>query len=203
MGKPLRQRRTSKWLTPLLQVLGFWWSSHRPRIQPLLTAMRYAIRHNLGDVLSLSFGVGERCLSAASRGSLHAVLEDARSHHISVVASAGDNGSVAPMCSRTLKHIVSSVDLPATDPLVTAIGGTTLDASAGVETISTPSTTSNSATMGLRALSHTAPLSVFEVSVRVPDGMQFRAGALVAWPTSSRSSLVTSEQEMEKGCSAG
>jgi subtilase family serine protease len=98
--------------------------------QSLLLAIRYAVRHELGDIISISFGMGENCMTSKTLQALHFVMREARLRHISVVASSGDNGSVTSVCSRSSRHVARSVVLPAADSLVTSVGGTTLLADA-------------------------------------------------------------------------
>lgn len=93
-----------------------------------LHSLRYAIAHHLGDVVSASLGYSETCISSDLQRAMHRILERARGEHITVVAASGDDGSLGSPCSwsgRTLP--VQS--LPASDPLVTSVGGTKLSVS--------------------------------------------------------------------------
>jgi subtilase family serine protease len=54
------------------------------------------------------------------------VLRAAMEHHVTVVASSGDSGAASDPLPGTAP--VREVSLPASDPLVLAVGGTTLDA---------------------------------------------------------------------------
>ncbi len=99
-----------------------------------LTAMlKIGIAH--GDVISISAGMGEHCFTSAETASLHAALQQAASRHITVVAGTGDIGPVGEPCDEldlvngTKFPLVREATLPASDPLVLAAGGTTLDAS--------------------------------------------------------------------------
>jgi subtilase family serine protease len=99
-----------------------------------LTAMvKIGVLH--GDVISISAGLGEHCFTSAEAGSLHAALQQAASRHVTVVAGTGDIGPVGEPCDEldlvngTSFPLVKEVTLPASDPLVLATGGTTLDAS--------------------------------------------------------------------------
>jgi subtilase family serine protease len=94
----------------------------------VLRALKYAVGRNRGDVISLSVGIGEHCVTPAQVTTLHSVLRAARDRHITVIASAGDFGAAARPCG-VLSKLVRGVVLPASDPLVTAIGGTRLLAS--------------------------------------------------------------------------
>jgi subtilase family serine protease len=88
-----------------------------------------------GDVISISAGWGEHCFTSGEAASLHAVLRQAVRRHVTVVAGTGDIGPVSEPCDEldlvngTPFPLVKGVTLPASDPLVLAAGGTTLDAS--------------------------------------------------------------------------
>jgi subtilase family serine protease len=74
-------------------------------------------------VISISASDGEDFLSRAEVAEMHAALQQARDHHVTVVASSGDTGAISD------GGPPRQVSLPASDPLVLAVGGTTLDAS--------------------------------------------------------------------------
>jgi subtilase family serine protease len=94
----------------------------------LVRAMKYAIDQDLGDIISISTGFGEGCLSSSSIQLEHRALQDARAKHITVLAEAGNDGNVVASCKGSQIIPVTGVNLPAADPLVTAVGGTSLDA---------------------------------------------------------------------------
>jgi subtilase family serine protease len=93
---------------------------------------------SLGDVISISAAGqtgGEHCATPDEVTALHAALQAAARHHVTVIAASGDVGAVGEPC-----HVVSGliggpfppvkeVNLPAADPLVLGAGGTTLAAS--------------------------------------------------------------------------
>ncbi len=96
-----------------------------------LHSLRYAVEQNLGGVISLSEIVGEDCFSNDQTDEAHAVFQTARDRHMSVVAGSGDLGAANKPCGELVGSNDSStpakgVGLPAADPLVTAVGGTTL-----------------------------------------------------------------------------
>jgi subtilase family serine protease len=90
---------------------------------------------SLGAVISISAAGqtgGEHCDTPPELAALHAALRDAANHDVTVVAASGDIGVVGEPC-RLVKGLtggafapVSEVNLPASDPLVLAAGGTTL-----------------------------------------------------------------------------
>lgn len=78
------------------------------------------------DVTSFSWGLGEHYFTAAQVRQMHAILADAATHHVTVVAATGDHGVVSDPDFGTAP--VKEVSLPAADPLVLAAGGTSLRA---------------------------------------------------------------------------
>jgi subtilase family serine protease len=84
----------------------------------------------LGGVVSLSIGVGERCVTSAGVSALNSALQADRDQDTTVVASSGDNGAaIVPCAALTAPAPYKGVNLPASDPLVLAVGGTSLQAS--------------------------------------------------------------------------
>jgi subtilase family serine protease len=88
-------------------------------------ALKYAVDNNVGDVISMSFGEGETCMSPADRADLHATFEAAQKRNITLFASSGDQGSAQPACDGSDSFFLST-SIPATDPNVTSVGGTNL-----------------------------------------------------------------------------
>lgn len=93
-----------------------------------LQSTKYAVDHNLGDVISQSFGVGESCTTPAYVQAEQRVFTAARAKGITVLASTGDSGATAITCSSAGISQGLGISLPSADPLVTAVGGTTLSA---------------------------------------------------------------------------
>lgn len=94
----------------------------------LYYAIKYAIDHNLGDVISLSFGESELCIDPRLRRAQHRLFEKAARKGITILAATGDSGSAQNSCDNN--SLQQAVSLPAADPLATAVGGTTLTADA-------------------------------------------------------------------------
>ena len=94
----------------------------------LLRVTKYAVDNDLGDVISQSFGVGESCVGSAYLQAEQHVFQEARLKHITVLASAGDDGDLAISCSGSQITLAKGVSVPAADPLATSVGGTTLNA---------------------------------------------------------------------------
>jgi subtilase family serine protease len=118
--------------TPTAETLGVQGFSQ------MMNAIQYVVDNHLADVISMSLGAGEATFSgAASLMQLRQALVDAQANHITVLASSGDGGT-----SNIVKQPVKnprlipypSVGWPASDPLVTAVGGTYLctDATTGL-----------------------------------------------------------------------
>jgi subtilase family serine protease len=100
----------------------------KDNLQQLALGVRYAVRHKLGDVISLSWGVPEQALGRAFADSYSSIFSQAAKSHISVVVSSGDSGASGPSDHGYYRHPVAS--WPATSPFVTAVGGTKLNLNA-------------------------------------------------------------------------
>ena len=97
-----------------------------------IAADNYVATHHLGDVISQSFGLPEQNTQRSALLSLrYAFVNDERAQ-VSVLAASNDLGVTGPTPTGTLyEHPI--VDWPASDPLVTAVGGTTLHLDAAGE----------------------------------------------------------------------
>jgi subtilase family serine protease len=96
-----------------------------------MTALDGVLRLALsrGSVVSLSAVLGEDCFTPTQVAALNSALEADQEHHVTVVASSGDFGAASTACAGPgVPTTVKEVGLPASDPLVLAAGGTTLDA---------------------------------------------------------------------------
>jgi subtilase family serine protease len=92
----------------------------------ILSAIKYAVDHNLGDVISMSFGENESCVDPDILAGYHDVFAAATLKGITLFASSGDDGAAQGTCDGN--SWVKAVSSPASDPLVTAVGGTELHA---------------------------------------------------------------------------
>jgi subtilase family serine protease len=86
-------------------------------------AVTYAVRHHLGSVISLSWGAPEATISGRS-GNRQLLADDltylaAALQGITILAAAGDSGA-------TNGYATPDALFPASDPLITAVGGTDL-----------------------------------------------------------------------------
>ena len=90
----------------------------------LLSVTKWAVDHNVGDVISQSFGENENCVDPKLLKAEHAVYEEATRKGITILASSGDEGAAQQTCDgNSWVQVASS---PASDPLVTAVGATEL-----------------------------------------------------------------------------
>jgi subtilase family serine protease len=98
----------------------------------IVEAENYVIDHHLGDVISQSFGATEQTFpSPRSLDELRSAYINAFFHHVTVLASAGDTGATGySNAAGTLYYTHPAVSWPASDPLVTGVGGTKLSLNA-------------------------------------------------------------------------
>lgn len=84
-------------------------------------AVQYVVDHHLGDVLSMSYGSDEAALHGNNLqiNQAHQIFVAAAAAGISAFASAGDGGA-------TDGYPVANAGYPASDPMVTSVGGTNL-----------------------------------------------------------------------------
>jgi subtilase family serine protease len=90
----------------------------------ILSATRYAVDHNLGDVISQSFGEAEQCMRPDLLDAQHKLFARASAKGITLLASSGDDGAAQPTCDNT--SFFKAASTPASDPNVTGVGGTRL-----------------------------------------------------------------------------
>ena len=93
----------------------------------IVAAEDYVLRHNLGQVVSQSFAATEQTFPSVSsimtfRGDYQLAARD----HVTVVAATGDTGATSDQYNMRDLYTSRAVSWPATDPLVTAVGGTEL-----------------------------------------------------------------------------
>lgn len=92
----------------------------------LQSALQYAVGNNMGDVISQSFGENDTCLDSATMQAWHSTYVDATRKGMTIFASSGDEGAAQQTCDGNSWVKVTSS--PASDPLVTGVGGTELNA---------------------------------------------------------------------------
>jgi subtilase family serine protease len=93
----------------------------------IVQAEKYVISHHLGGVISQSFSATEESFpSHRSLRALRGAYTDAARHHVTVLAASGDSGAADVGRDGSTYYLRPVASWPATDPLVTAIGGTRL-----------------------------------------------------------------------------
>jgi subtilase family serine protease len=98
----------------------------------IIEAENYVINHHLGQVISQSFAATEQTFpSPASIYALRSAYLNAYVHRVTVLAAAGDWGAANyANVAGTLFYTYPTVNWPASDPLVTGVGGTQLSLNA-------------------------------------------------------------------------
>jgi subtilase family serine protease len=84
------------------------------------------VDHRLGNVLSQSFGESETCVDPKILKAQHRAFAEGVAKGMTIFASSGDDGAAQPSCDGST--FIQSASSPASDPLVTAVGGTSLTA---------------------------------------------------------------------------
>lgn len=94
----------------------------------MMQAENFVIESGMADVISQSFGAAEQTFpNPQSLLDLRSAYKNAQAHNVTVLASAGDDGVSSASNAAGSKYFTSRVaNWPATDPLVTAVGGTQL-----------------------------------------------------------------------------
>jgi subtilase family serine protease len=132
--------------TPTAETLGV------QGLQQMMNAEQYVVDNHSADVITQSFGAGEGSFhnGLAALKQLRQAFIDAQANHVTVFASSGDGGT-----TNTYKEPVKNPDVipypsviwPASDPLVTSVGGTSLCTNAltglGVDSVSPPAACQN------------------------------------------------------------
>jgi subtilase family serine protease len=92
----------------------------------IVQAENYVIEHNLGQVISQSFSATEQSFpNFESLLALRSANENAAAHNVTMLDAAGDEGVANQnLAGEYFRH--KTVAWPASDPLVTGIGGTQL-----------------------------------------------------------------------------
>ncbi len=113
----------------------------------LYTSLAYIVTNNLAPVISISYGNCEPTFGAMDISTLTTILQQANTQGQTITAASGDSGATdcdggtsnpAPPATQGL-----AVDVPASTPYVTGMGGTTFSAdSAATFTCSPPQSTS-------------------------------------------------------------
>ena len=105
-------------------------------LNAVLQVTRFAVQQNIGSAISQSFGISESCAGKKFIRQEHQVFQQARIQHQTVFASAGDMGAATVQCNGNTQTIARGVNVPSSDPLVSSVGGTTLQLSPAGDYIS-------------------------------------------------------------------
>ncbi|HZT93619.1 MAG TPA: S53 family peptidase [Gaiellaceae bacterium] len=108
----------------------------------ILSATQYVADNNLGDVVSQSYGEAEQCMGSDLLAQQQALFQQMTNEGMTILASAGDDGAAQPTCDGS--GLFKAASTPASDPNVTAIGGTDLVATAPTGTQKTSTSASPS-----------------------------------------------------------
>ncbi len=96
----------------------------------MMNAIQYVVDNHLADVVSMSLAAGEGTFKGpAALMNLRQAFVDAQANHVTVLAASGDGGTTNSLFTPvknpgTIPY--PSVEWPASDPLVTGVGGTYL-----------------------------------------------------------------------------
>ena len=93
----------------------------------IVRAEKYVIRHHLGGVISQSFVATEQAVGSAAIRSLRGAYLAASAGHVTVLAGSGDSGATGFQSDQQRYYTHRVTSWPASDPLVTAVGGTRLN----------------------------------------------------------------------------
>jgi subtilase family serine protease len=96
-------------------------------MQQTVTAEKYVISHHLGDVISQSWATTEQAMGASVVKSLRGAYTAAQRAHVTVLAASGDSGATDLKGDLKSYYTYPVTGWPASDPLVTAVGGTRLN----------------------------------------------------------------------------
>jgi len=134
-------------------------------ISQLMQAEDTLVREGVGDVITQMWGSAEATFPAVSQGpndpsigSLRYALRDAAARHVTVLAPAGDTGPAQTDLNGN-QYPNPAVMWPASDPLVTSVGGAELYLDDAGHTVSAPTTWNDGYGAGSGGLSQvfTAP----------------------------------------------
>jgi subtilase family serine protease len=127
----------------------------------IVEAENFVIDHDLGDVISQSFGATEETFkSPASLLSLRDAIKNAAAHGVTMLAASGDSGSANVGLDGETFFPTPTVIWPSSDPLVTSVGGTQLHLDADGNRLA-PDNVWNDIPIGIDAAGGGGPSHVF------------------------------------------
>ena len=92
----------------------------------MVATQDYVINHGIGDVISMSYVDGEQCMNPAVQQLEHTEFNKANARGVTIFAASGDWGAAQYTCDSS--SFIKAVAVPASDPDVTGVGGTELEA---------------------------------------------------------------------------
>jgi subtilase family serine protease len=116
----------------------------------IVAAENYVIKHKMADVISQSLAAAEASFPSAKAilklGSAYVAAQKA---HVTVLGAAGDWGPTSPSdVSETTYYTKATVNWPASNPLVTAVGGLQLHLNAAGDQIIPPNVWNENTQLG-------------------------------------------------------
>jgi subtilase family serine protease len=107
----------------------------------MMAAENFVINHNMGDVISQSFGATENTFPDFATGAqsllnLRSAFKNAQRHNVTVLGASGDFGATDYQSDLTNLYPFQVNSWPSSDPLVTSIGGTQMHLDANGNRIS-------------------------------------------------------------------
>ncbi|WP_329569623.1 S53 family peptidase [Kitasatospora sp. NBC_01266] len=120
----------------------------------LMAAEDSLIKQGVGDVISQSWGATENTFPGFDQGDYSSLLnlrfayKDAQAHGVTVLASSGDNGVTDDESDGSTLYPYPVTSWPPSDPLVTAVGGTTVQLDANGNRLSPDTVWDDPATGG-------------------------------------------------------
>jgi subtilase family serine protease len=102
-----------------------------PDVADLISAEQYVIKHYHAEVVSQSLTETEQIVGSASDiATMHAAYAAMVAGGVTVVASSGDTGAASTGADGVTYYSYPAISYPASDPLVTGVGGTHLSLNA-------------------------------------------------------------------------
>ncbi len=95
----------------------------------IVKAEKYVLAHHLGGVISQSFGATEETFPKGKLRPLRGAYAEAADtrHNVTVLAASGDDGATDLQADMSLLYTRRVTEWPASDPLVTGVGGLDLN----------------------------------------------------------------------------
>jgi subtilase family serine protease len=130
----------------------------------IVAAENYVIKHKMADVISQSLAAAEA--SFPSKGSilkLRSAYIAAAKAHVTAVAGAGDWGETSPSdASESTYYTHATANWPASDPLVTSVGGLQLHLNAAGDNVAAPNVWNENTQLGAPVAAGGGLSSVFK-----------------------------------------